>query len=233
VDVATIANKNRILAKLSPDDRSLLLPHLRYLELKVPDGIIEAKQPIEYAYFPTDGLLSMVRQMESGAVIEVAAQGAEGAVGTQVLLGQMTLPYRCFVQVEGAGFRIGVDALLRFASGRPSFMQLILRYHAAVNVQVMQNAACNGLHGIEARCCRWLLMTADRLGSNQIALTHEFLGQMLGVRRASVSEVLKPMREQGLLDYTRGSVTLLDREGLQAGSCECYRVITDELDEMV
>jgi CRP-like cAMP-binding protein len=225
---AAVASQNRLLGRLSADDLQSLLPHLQYLELPVPASIFEAERPIEWAYFPLAGLFSMVRQMENGDVIEVAALGKEGAVGTQVLLGQMTLPYRCFIQIDATALRVSIDTLRRLTTERPSLLQLLLRYQGAVSVQIMQNSACNGLHGVAARCCRWLLMTGDRLSSDHIPLTHEFLGQMLGVRRAGVSEVLKPLRDQGLIDYARGSITLLDREELRACACECYGVITDE-----
>ena len=225
---AANAGRNLLLAKLGPNDLQAILPYLHPVRLELGHGIFEANEPLEYAYFATDGLFSIVSLMKDGSLIEVAAVGREGAVGTMALLGQNEIPYRCFVQVEGSGYRIGLETLKSIAERRPELRQLLLRYQGSLTVQIMQNVACNGLHHVEQRCCRWLLLTRDRQSSDIIGLTHEFLGQMLGVRRASVSEVLKPLRERGLIDYTRGQIKILEPAGLEACSCECYRVISDE-----
>jgi len=200
---------------------------MQRVELRVPEPVCEANAPIEYLYFPTAGLLSMVSHMNDGSVIEVAAVGMDGAFGTEVFQGHTSIPYRCFAQVEGEGLRVGVSPLMRLAAERPYIQSLLLRYNGSLMVKVMQNAACNGLHEVGPRCCRWLLITRDRLGTDRLHLTHEFLGQMLGVRRASVSEVLKPLREAGLVDSNRGEIIILDAHGLEERACECYRRITD------
>jgi hypothetical protein len=163
-------------------------------------------------------------------VVEVAPIGTDGFSGSHVLFGQTSIPYRCFVQIAGAGFRIPVDKLLSAARKSPSMHRDFLHYTGSLMVQIMQNVACNGLHKVEARCCRWLLITSDRLKNRVVPLTHEFLGQMLGVRRASVSEVLKPLKNDGLLDYTRGEIILLNRRDLESRSCECYRIINKEFE---
>jgi len=225
---AAIAARNLLLANLPPAELQALIPYLQPVQLELTKGIFEAGEPIESAYFPFEGLLSIVSPMNDGSQIEVAAVGREGAVGTSALLGQTAIPYRCFVQIEGSGLRIGVDTLRAIADRRPDLRQHLLRYQGSLMVLTMQNVACNGLHQIQQRCCRWLLLTRDRQRSDTFGLTHEFLGQMLGVRRASVSEVLKPLRDQGLVDYTRGQITILNAAGLEACACECYRVIADE-----
>jgi CRP-like cAMP-binding protein len=223
-----IARQNRLLAKLPHDDIQAMLPYSQHVRLGLSEGIFESGQPLEYAYFPTKGLLSIVRQMHDGDMIEVAALGTDGGVGTQVLLGQRMLPYRCFVQIEGSAIRVGIDTLRELATQRSTFQQYLLRYHSSLTIQIMQNAACNGLHSIATRCCRWLLIARDRIDSEEIHLTHEYLGHMLGVRRAGVTEVLRELRELGLINYTRGHITLLDPAALEEKACECYRVIAEE-----
>jgi CRP-like cAMP-binding protein len=221
------AHQNQLLAKLSTADLHALLPLMQSVPLEVPSVISEAGEPLSYAYFPTNGMLSVVRIMLDGNVIEVASVGKDGAFGTCVFQGQPGLPYRCFVQSPGTALRLTIEDLKRIASAKPDLHRLMLRYNGSLAVLSMQSAACNGLHNVEARCCRWLLTTRDRLQSETLILTHEFLGQMLGVRRASVTEVLQPLRERGLLEYGRGRITLTNVHELERRACECYQVTRD------
>jgi CRP-like cAMP-binding protein len=220
---------NLLLAKLSPTVLNILRPNLHPVELQRGAPICEPEQVPEYGYFPVNGLLSVVSTMSDGSVIEVGAVGRDGMSGTHVFQGLETVPFRCFVQNDGFGFRIGMELLKTLGRQLPELQQHLLRYNGSLMVQMMQNTACNGLHSVDARCCRWLLMTRDRINSDDLHLTHEFLAHMLGVRRASVSEVLQPLRAEGVLDYTRGRITLLDIETLRSRTCECYKVITREL----
>jgi CRP-like cAMP-binding protein len=223
-----VARQNRLLNQLSPQELEYLLPHLWPVELPVPLTLSEADAEIETVHFPVAGLVSLVSQMRDGAVIEIGAVGAEGALGSSVMLGRHRLPYRQFVQISGRGLRMEAEIFLKLVTERVEFRQLLLRYQSSFMVQSMQSGACNGLHNVEQRCCKWLLLTQDRLRQDRLDLTHEFLGQMLGVRRASVTEVLQPLRELGLLTYSRGSITIENRVGLEERACECYRLVAEE-----
>jgi CRP-like cAMP-binding protein len=218
------AQQNQLLAKLPAADLIAILPLMQFVLLKTPDVVSEANEPIEHAYFPIMGMLSIVSIMRNGDIIEVASVGKDGAFGTCVFQEQLSLPYRCFVQSPGAALRLTIETLEQIVSAKLELHRLIMRYNGSLAVLSMQSAACNGLHNVEARCCRWLLTTRDRLQSDTLNLTHEFLGQMLGVRRASVSDILKPLREQGLLQYVRGQITLTNMDELELRACECYRV---------
>jgi CRP-like cAMP-binding protein len=220
--------RNQLLASMSPSDLGELAEHFQEISLRIPRGIYEPGAQIDYVYFPTSGLLSVVSNMRNGSTIEVAAVGKDGAIGANVLLGQDQFSHRCFVQMDGSALRISVEKLKSLLPERPQLEKLLLRYIGSLMVASMQGNACNGLHSVEPRCCRWLLMTRDRMTTDDMALTHEFLAQMLGVRRASVSEILKPLRDEGLLDYSRGTIKILDREGIEARACECYRLIANE-----
>ena len=223
-----VARRNRLLNQLPPEELDNLLPHLRLVEAPVPTTFTEANAEIEHVHFVLSGLVSIVSLMQDGSIIEIGAVGAEGALGVSVMLERNKLPYRQFVQIDGQALRMGAETFAKLVKERLELRRVMLRYQSSFMVQTMQNGACNGLHNVEERCCKWLLLTQDRLGKNTVELTHDFLGQMLGVRRASVSEVLKPLRDEGLLTYTRGSVTIQNRDGLEERACECYRLVADE-----
>jgi CRP-like cAMP-binding protein len=224
---------NQLLARLPLQEYDRLRPHLEPVPFEHKQVLYEVRSRIEYAYFPSHGVLSSVALMEDGSAIEVATTGNEGVLGLLAYLGAGTSPNEVMVQVEGDGVRIRIDALKEAANGDGSLPGLLLRYHTAFLVQVSQQVACNGLHLIQQRCCRWLLSTHDRVGSNELLLTHEFLAIMLGVRRASVTDVLRPLQEQGLVRNSRGSITILNRKGLEGACCECYRVVRDEFDRLL
>jgi CRP-like cAMP-binding protein len=223
----TPRSKNALLSQLSSEEFENLQPHLTLIDLPIRLGIFEPNQPIRHAYFPEAGMISVVSNMENGASIEVGTIGHEGIAGARVLMGADSIPYQAFVQLEGQAHRIAVESLQQVAGQNPHLKSLILRFQSAFLTQSMQCAACNGLHSIQQRCCRWLLMSRDCCESDELSLTHEFLGLMLGVRRASVTDVLQPLSEAGLLASVRGKITILDRSGLQARSCECYRIIAE------
>jgi CRP-like cAMP-binding protein len=221
-------HRNRLLARLPPDDHKRLLPHLKLVPLEFKQILYEARSPFDYAYFPSRGVVSALAVMEDGRAIEVATVGNEGMVGLPLLVGANTAANRVMVQVPGEALRMGEDVLRKEASRDSTMRRLLILYHSAFLVQVSQAVACNGLHSVHQRCCRWLLMTQDRAHSDVFQMTHEFLAEMLGVRRSTVSEVLEPFQEKGLIRYSRGRFTVLDRDGLMAGSCECYRRINEE-----
>jgi CRP-like cAMP-binding protein len=221
-------SRNTLLSQLPVEQFERLQRHLQLLGLEVPQPIYEPNQPIRYAYFPESGMISVVSVMEDGRSIEVGTIGREGIAGGMVLMDVDRVPYRYFTQLNGQAQRIEVSRLKEEAERSPELRTLILRYEAAFTTQSMQGAACNGLHTVHQRCCRWLLIARDRCDSDEISLTHEFLALMLGVRRASVSEVLGPLQDAGLVSSNRGLITILNRQGIEARSCECYRVIADQ-----
>ena len=217
---------NRFLAKLSASTRHRLSKHMEPLYLAFEDVLYHEAQPIEYAYFPCGAVLSSLAIMQDGTPIEVATVGNEGLIGHYSTGGLVLSPNKVIVQVPGSGFRIRVDALNREVTNSAPLRQLIAYYQFAFMQQISQTVACNGLHTIDKRCCcRWLLMTRDRVGSNEINLTHEYLGVMLGVRRASVSTTLKPLQKEGIITSLRGTITILDPSVLKKRTCECYQAI--------
>ena len=219
---------NRLLARLPQEDYVRILPRLQLVPLPLKHVLYEARSPIDYAYFPNRGVVSALTVMEDGRAIEVATIGDEGMVGLPLFVGARTTANRMIVQVPGEALRIAEAALREELSRDSALRQLLILYHTAFLAEVSQAVACNGLHSVYQRCCRWLLMTNDRAHSDVFPMTHEFLAEMLGVRRSTVSTVLEPFQERGLIRYSRGKFTVLDREGLTAGSCECYRTINEE-----
>ncbi|HEX3601341.1 MAG TPA: Crp/Fnr family transcriptional regulator [Lacipirellulaceae bacterium] len=219
---------NILLSKLPREQFESLRPSLQLIDLEPPDVVFEANQSLRHAYFPESGMISVVSVMEDGRTIEVGTIGREGVAGGTLLMDVDQVPYRYFTQLRGQAQRIDATRLKETANRWPELRTLILRYEAAFMTQSMQGAACNGLHTVQQRCCRWLLMARDRCDNDEISLTHEFLAMMLGVRRASVSEVLRPLQETGLVSSNRGLITILNRAGIEAGTCECYRIIADQ-----
>jgi CRP-like cAMP-binding protein len=213
---------------LPPEEYQRLLPCLQLVPLEFKNVLYEARSPIDYAYFPNRGVISALTVMEDGRAIEVVTIGDEGMVGLPLLVGAKTTANRMIVQVSGEALRLSAEALKEEASRDGPLRRLLVLYHTAFLAQVSQAVACNGLHSVYQRCCRWLLMTQDRARSDVFPMTHEFMAEMLGVRRSTVSEVLEPFKKKGLIRYSRGKITVVDREGLKAGSCECYRRINEE-----
>lgn len=232
VDPSSMPN-NYLLRRLPPKEYRRLLPHLEVVPLKFKQILYQARSVIDYVYFPTSGVASTLAIMANGDAIEVANIGNEGFVGLNTLVGADITPNEVIVQVEGAALRMEAGAL-REAVGRDGpLRRSLMLYNTAFLTQVSYSVACNGLHPIRQRCCRWLLMTHDRVEANEMPLTHEFLAIMLGVRRPSVSEVLHPLQAEGLLRYTRGKITVLDRAGLEAAACECYQSVKDEFHRLL
>jgi CRP-like cAMP-binding protein len=219
---------NRLLARLPPEEYQRLFPRLQPVPLALKHVVYEVRSSIDFAYFPSRGVISALTLMEDGRAIEVATIGDEGMVGLPLLVGAKTTANRMIVQVPGEALRMAEDVLREEVSRDSALRRLLVLYHTAFLAQVSQAVACNGLHSVYQRCCRWLLMTQDRAHSDVFPMTHEFLAEMLGVRRSTVSEVLEPFQEKGLIRYSRGRFTVLDRDGLMAGSCECYRRINEE-----
>ena len=226
------APRNRFLARLPEAEYRRLLPHLQPVELKVKQVLYEPRGAIDYAYFPGGAVLSALTVMRDGNAIEVATVGNEGLVG-HYGFGGRTSPHRVVVQVGDGGYRITSRSLQEESAKEGPLKELLAAYQIAFMGQVSQSVACNGLHRLEQRCCRWLLMSRDRVGSDDLKLTHGYLAAMLGARRASVTDALRPLQEAGLVRSRRGRIVILDGPGVEARSCECYFVVRDEYDRLL
>ena len=226
---------NRLLAALPGDEYLHLMPSLESFDPPHQYVFYEPNRPITHVYFPISGVASLLMLGEKGEAVEVGTVGNEGMVGIPVFLGQDATPGRALMQVPGTALRMPVAVFRQEVMETPgSRLEVLLQYYThALMIQMSQGVACNRLHTIEQRAARWLLTTRDRVGGPTYPLTQEFLSQMLGVRRASVSEVASTLQEEGLLTYTRGVITILDPDGMEARACTCYRVIRDEFDRML
>ena len=225
--------KNRLLAALTVEEEERLLPHMERVALPLKQLIFSPDQPIEYIYFPINGIISVIAIMENGQAIEVGTVGNEGMVGIPVLLSSDRMPFEAFAQIPGEAMRIKADVFKAQVLCCKDFHTKLQRYAMASMNQLAQLVACNCLHTVEERFSRWMLMTQDRVGSDKFLMTHEFLSEMLGVRRASVSVIAGGFKKAGLIDYSRGEISILDRPGLEAASCECYQIIKDEFDRLL
>ncbi|KLK93028.1 Crp/Fnr family transcriptional regulator [Microvirga vignae] len=213
---------NRLLAALKPEDFALLEPHLELVELARGQVLYDTGEAISYAYFPNDTVVSLVNVLEDGQTAEVSVFGREGVLG--LLSAQVTQEAfgRYVVQMPGTASRIPVDFLNEVRNACPALRRLIMSYGEALLAQAFQRVACNAVHSVEARCCRWILRLQDRVGRDTLLLTHEFLAEMLGVQRPTVSVVLRTLQAAGLIQQSRGSITVTNRAGLEDSTCECY-----------
>ena len=228
--------RNLLLAMIAanhPEVHKQLVGRLESTKLELEKVLYDVDVPISHVYFPEDGLASIVRIMRDGRTVEVGTVGREGMTGVPVFLGASHAAGRCFVQVRGAGKRIEADVFRELIAADGPLRALTMRYALYFYDQVAQSVACNRLHSIEQRCARWLLMSADRVGSDEFDLTQRFLAFMLGVRRPGVTVAEGILRDAGLITYHRGRVTILDRAGLEATACECYGVDRADYDRLL
>jgi CRP-like cAMP-binding protein len=218
-----------LLDKLPEPEYHRISGDLELVDMGLRDMVYERDEPVEYAYFPTSCVLSLVTEMSNGQAVEVATVGNEGMSGLPLFLQtRRTSEHRSFCQIPGESLRIGAEAFLDCIDRAPALRDLLQRYTMTLFAQVAQSSACNRLHPIEQRCARWLLLTHDRVRSDQFPLTQEFLAQMLGVQRTSVNAVAQTLSEAGAISYVRGVITVHDRAKLEAASCECYAIIVRE-----
>ena len=227
------SRRNRLLELLPANDFDRLRPHLHDVSLDYRFELYGAGKPIPFVYFPVTGVASIVNTMMDGSAAEVGTVGNEGMVGLPIILGDTVAPNDVYVQVPGSGLRMPANVFREALEGSATMRTVMLHYVNALFNQIAQSAACNSFHTIEQRCCRWLLMTHDRVHSDQFTLTQEFLGMMLGVRRTSITLAANQLKRQGLIKYSRGHVTVLDRPGLELRSCECYAVSKREFDRLL
>lgn len=218
--------KNLILAALPRADYKRLLPHLELIPLSLGQSLYQSGDVIEYVYFPNDALVSLITHMQDGATIEVGLIGRDGMVGIPVLLGDEIAFEEAIVQIEGAAWRMRSNALKEVLKGLHSpLLTLLLLYTRTLMKQVTQTAACNRRHTAEKRLTRWLLLCHDRMDSNELALTQEFISKMLGMRRAGVSSAAISLQQEEFIRYARGHITILNRKGLEEFACECYQAV--------
>jgi CRP-like cAMP-binding protein len=224
----SIKKQNQLLAKLSPDEMEVLDPHLEIISLSHGQMLIEPNEAIPYVYFPINSLLSMVTVMENGSAVESGCIGREGMAGIPIFLDASTTSMQTLAQIPGQAVRIKADIIKQTFDNGGSLQKLLYGYIHTVIVLGSQSTACNALHHIEARLCRWLLMSSDGVGSDSLLLTQEFLSTMLGVRRSGVSEAASKLQSRGLISYQRGQIQILDRKGLETSACECYSIVKTE-----
>jgi CRP-like cAMP-binding protein len=224
------ATGNRLLDALPAKARDAL--PLERCDGQVRDLIFEQHEPIRHVVFPITAVCSMLTVMHDGVGIELATIGNEGFVGVPVFLGASSTNARSFVQVAGEYLRMPARDFRQAIDNGGRLHGLVQRYSQALFTQIAQNVACNRAHAVEERCARWLLQTQDRVGGDQFPLTQEFLGQMLGVRRATVNAAARALQEAGLITYRRGVITIVDRAGLESAACECYGVVAREFERL-
>jgi len=220
--------QNHLLAALPEFEYQRILPHLERVQLSLGETISEAGGNTHYIYFPTTAIVSLLNVLESGATAEIAVVGREGVVGIALFMGGASMLSRALVQSEGYAYQMSGDLLKREFDRDPAMQHLFMRYIMALLSQMAQTAICNRHHSIDQQLCRWLLLSLDRLSGNVLNMTQELIADMLGVRREGVTEAARKLQDAGLISYSRGCLTVLDRPGLEARVCECYKVVKEE-----
>jgi CRP-like cAMP-binding protein len=225
--------QNHLLAALPAHECARLFPNLELVQMPLGDVLYEPGIQMRHVYFPTTSIVSLLYVMEDGASAEIAVVGNEGVVGVSLFMGGETTPSRAVVQSAGHAYRLK-GQLLKDEFYRAGPMQrLLLRYTQALLTQMAQTAVCNRHHSLDQQFCRWLLLSLDRLPSNELIMTQELIANMLGVRREGVTEAAGHVQKAGLIEYHRGRISVLDRPGLEARSCECYEVVRKEFDRLL
>lgn len=225
---------NRLLAALPAEVFDRLLPDLKPISMPLGKVIYESGVELEHVYFPIPGcIVSMLYVMKDGASAEIAVVGDEGMVGIALFMGGDTTPSRALVQSAGQAFQLNGQSLKKEFERHSGLQLLLLRYTQALITQMSQTAVCNRHHSVEQQLCRWLLLSLDRLATNELTMTQELIANMLGVRREGVTEAAGKLQAKGLISYSRGRITVLDRPGLEALVCECYAVVKKEYDRLL
>lgn len=225
--------QNHLLAALPADVKQRLLTHLELVPLPLGDVLYESGDALHHVYFPTDAIVSLLYVMESGASAEISVVGNEGLIGVAVFMGGESTPSRAVVQSAGHAYRLAGQRLKDEFNRHGELLQLMLRYTQALITQMAQTAVCNRHHSIDQQLCRWLLLALDRLPGNQLNMTQELIANMLGVRREGVTDAAGKLQRVGVIEYSRGHITVLDRPRLERLSCECYAVVKKETDRLL
>lgn len=230
---AASPRQNRLLRALPAADFQRLAPLLELVAMPLGQVLYESGSLLRHVYFPTDCIVSLLYVMEDGASAEIAVVGNEGMVGVALFMGGETTPSRALVQSAGYAYRLKGQYLKEEFTRASAFQHLLLRYTQALLTQMAQTAVCNRHHTVDQQLCRWLLLSLDRLSSNKLSMTQELIANMLGVRREGVTEAAGKLQAANLIHYSRGQITVLNRDGLEARVCECYKVVKNELDRLL
>jgi CRP-like cAMP-binding protein len=228
-----ITLKNYLLAALPAAEFSQLEPKLEAVFFKLGDVLYESGDRMDYVYFPTTMIVSMLYVMENGATAEIGVVGNDGVIGVSLFMGGDTTTSRAIIQSAGAGVRMKAKDLKEEFIKGGVFQELLLRYTQALMTQISQTAVCNRLHSIDQQLCRWLLLSHDRLDSDKLVMTHDLISNMLGVRREGVTLAAQKLARKKLITSVRGTMTVIDRKGLEHAVCECYKVVNDEYNRLL
>jgi CRP-like cAMP-binding protein len=225
--------QNHLLAALPAEVQARLFPELEPVKLKLGKVLYESGDALHHVYFPTDSIVSLLYVMESGASAEISVVGNDGLIGVALFMGGESTPSRAVVQSAGSAYRLPGQRLKDEFNRHGEMLLLMLRYTQSLITQMAQTAVCNRHHSIDQQLCRWLLLSLDRLPGNRLTMTQELIANMLGVRREGVTEAAGKLQAQGVIEYSRGQITVLDRPGLEQLSCECYAVVKKETDRLL
>ena len=233
MDTPQNPNQNHLLAALPTAEFERIAPHLELVAMPLGEVLCESGGQLQHVYFPTTAIVSLHYVMENGASSEIAGVGNEGMLGVSLFMGGNTTPSRAIVQTAGHGYRLKARLMIEEFNRTGLMMRLMLRYTQALITQISQTAVCNRHHSVEQQLCRWLLLTLDRLPSNELTMTQELIASMLGVRREGITETAGNLQRAGLISYRRGHITVLDRSGLESHACECYNVVKKEFHRLL
>ena len=225
--------KNHLLAALPEAEWLRWLSQLEPVDLPLGKVLYESGGKLSHVYFPTTSIISLLYVMEDGASAEIAVVGHEGIVGISLFMGGESTPSRAVVQSAGQGFRLNANLMMQEFNRAGPVLHLLLRYTQALITQMAQTAVCNRHHSLDQQLCRWLLLSLDRLPSDELVMTQELIANMLGVRREGVTEAAGQLQQAGLIQYRRGHITVVDRKGLERRACECYAVVKKEYDRLL
>lgn len=225
--------QNLLLGELPREEYERLLPDLERVDLSLGDSLVESGEKMAYVYFPTQGLVSLLCSMEDGSSTEIAVVGSEGIVGISLFMGGETTPSRAIMQSAGTAYRLKGRLMKDEFYRAGPFQKLLLCYTQALITQMAQTAVCNRHHSLDQQLCRWLLLSIDRLPTDELVMTHDLIANMLGVRREGVTEAAGKLQNAGLISYHRGHITIVDRKGLESRVCECYGVVKKEYDRLL
>jgi CRP-like cAMP-binding protein len=225
--------ENHLLASLPDADYRALESHLELMPMPLGLAVYESGDAQGFVYFPADSIVSLLYVLENGASTEIAVTGNEGLVGISLFMGGESTPSRAVVQSAGQGYRVRGTVLKKLFESSGEVQHLLLRFTQALITQMTQTAVCNRHHAVDQQLCRWLLLMLDRLGSNEVRMTQELIANMLGVRREGVTEAAGKLQADGLIEYSRGHITVLDRPRLESSVCECYAVVKREYDRLL
>src|ERR1044071_617707 len=224
---------NHVLNALPEDERERLFPHLELVQMPLATVVYESGATLHHIYFPIDCIVSLLYVMKNGASAEIAVVGHEGVIGVSLFMGGETTPSRAIVQSAGYAYRLTGNRLKQEFSRHGEMLHVLLRYTQSLITQMAQTAVCNRHHSLDQQLCRWLLLSLDRLVGNDLVMTQELIANMLGVRREGVTEAAGNLQAAGLIKYSRGHITVVDRPGLEARTCECYAVVKKEFDRLL